>query len=461
MMKIGTSGFRGIISDEFTKQNVEKIIQCICDLIKKDNLKKEVFVGYDNRFMSENFAKWICGVFVGNGINVKLSSSSVPSPLVSFATKRLENDFGIMVTASHNPYYYNGLKVYVKDGKEPDEELEKILNKKPEKIKKILKTSFDDGMREKKIIPISFEKEFINDILSFVDLKQNNHKVVFNVMNGSSLSSILELKKKLDLKNLEIYNYERDPLFNFYGPIPNEDNLIEFKSFVKENNFEMAFATDGDGDRIAVFDENGKYYNGNYIASLIYYYLKKEKKLKIPFIKNASFSSIIDLIAEKFGERVIETKVGFKHISKALIDNDGFIGAENSGCEIKDHCFVKDGIIIFAFLLEILSFYDKPLSKIFKDMENFAKYKMVYKEISLKVDNKERIVKKLKKVIPSFKKKIVKTGLLDGFKYIFDDTTWILIRFSGTEDLMRIVCEQNSNKEIDDLIKLIEDYIKR
>ena len=142
-MKIGTSGFRGIYGDNFTKENVQKICQSICNIIKKYNYKKEVLVGYDNRFMSENFTIWCCEVFGGNNIKCLITKTSVPSPLTSLATKKLELDFSVMVTASHNPYYYNGLKVYSKEGREPEPWQEEILNAYKEEIKKIKVQNFE------------------------------------------------------------------------------------------------------------------------------------------------------------------------------------------------------------------------------------------------------------------------------------------------------------------------------
>ena len=449
-MKIGTSGFRGIIGEEFTKENVVKISQCLCDIAIKNNFKKEVIIGYDNRFMSEVFAKWIAEAFAGNGIKSYITKTSVSTPTVSFATKITKNDLGIMVTASHNPYFYNGLKIFQKDGREVETWIENILNSDPEKIKNIKTLNFENGLKTGVIMYCDFTNEYVNSILNLITFKNVfNQKAIFNVMNGSSYEAIKCLKEKLKLKNLDIINTNRDALFNLDGPIPNEDKLQDFKDYAVKNKYDIAFATDGDGDRMGLFDEMGNFYNGNQINTLLYYFMVKEKKLKGGFVKNASFSSIIDKLSQKLNFEVFETKVGFKNITECLIKNNALVGAENSGCEINGHVYVKDGIVVFALLLEILNYYKKPLSQIFKELYKEAGYTMHYVEYSYKISDKNKVIEYLKNNTPKFSKKIVKTSNLDGFKYYFEDGSWILIRFSGTEDLIRLVIEENSKKELD------------
>ncbi len=461
MMKIGTSGFRGIIGDDFTKENVTKIAQAICDVIIKQNYKKNIIIGYDNRFMSEISAQWLSEVFAGNKIEVLLTDSSVPSPLVSFATKKLNYDFGIMITASHNPYYYNGLKVFSKEGKEPQEWLEKILNKKPEKIKKVKYLDFNKAKELNLVRYFNYNKEYVKNIVKLLKFKKEfNVKTAFNVMNGSSAFVIEELKKQLKLENLDVYNTKRDALFNLGGPIPNEENLQDYIKTAVKNKYNFAFATDGDGDRVSVIDEKGVFHNCNEVASLLYFFAIKEKGLKGGIVKNYSFSTLIDKLAQKLNFKVYETKIGFKNITKELIKNDALMGAENSGCEVKGHVYIKDGLLVYALLLEVVQFYNKPLGKIFKELKEFANYDMSYIEHSFKVDKKEAIINYLQKNKPVFSKKIIKTGNLDGFKYIFEDNSWVLLRFSGTENLIRVVVEQPTKEEMDSILEQSINIIK-
>ena len=410
--------------------------------------------------MSEVFAKWICEVLAGNNVKAFITKTSVPSPLTSYATKYTKNDFGIMVTASHNPYMYNGLKLYEKEGREVDSRLEGILNSEPSTITNIRTIPFEQAKEKGLIEEADFVKPYIDNIISLIKFKEKfTTKAIFNVMNGSSLVAVEQLKKQLKLTNLDIVNTHRDALFNLDGPIPNEDKLQDYRKYAMENNYELAFATDGDGDRMAVFDEKGRFYNGNEINTLLYYFMIKEKGLSGPFVKNYSFSSIIDKLANKLGTKVVETKIGFKYVTDALIENNALIGAENSGSEISNHVYVKDGLVVFALLLEIIEYYKMPLSQIFNMLKKEAGYSMDYIEYSFAVENKQKIIDYLNKKQPKFSKKIISEGNLDGYKYLFEDGTWVHIRFSGTENLIRVVVEQNSKKELEEMLEEAKQII--
>ena len=456
-MKIGTSGFRGIIADEFTREEVCKIIECTCKIIEKNNFKRLVVVGYDNRFMSDIFAKYAVGVFSAHGIKSFLTPTSVASPVISFAGKYEDCDLSIIITASHNPYVYNGIKIFSKNGQDLSLDIERQYNKYLPKIKRFKYLSFDECVNRNLIEYKDYTKQYVNNILSLLKYKDIKLKTMFNVMSGSSLNGIVELKNKLKL-DVEIVNTHRDPLFNYGAPIPSEENLKEFRKIALKNKIDFAFATDGDGDRVAVIDEKGNYLNGNEIASLIYYFAVKEKGLKGGFVKNYSFSLLIDKICKKYNCELFETPVGFKYISQKLIDTNSLVGAENSGCEIKGNVYTKDGLVLYALLLEIVNFYKKPLSKIVSDLKKDVGYKMYYKEYSFKVKNKQKIIKYLQTNNPQFKKQVISTGNLDGFKYFFVDGTWALIRFSGTENLLRLVCEVNIEQEMSEVISYLENF---
>lgn len=461
-MRIGTSGFRGVIAQDFTKDSFCKIIQCTCDIVKKLNFNREIVVGYDNRFMSEIFAKWAVEVLCANDIKAKITDSSVPSPLISFVGKFLKNDISLMITASHNPYYYNGVKIFSKDGQDLEIYLEKLYTKQLKKVNKYKSMSFDEAKKSGKVEFCNYTKEYVKNIVNVLDYKKDikisNIKTLFNVMNGSSFSAITELKKQLKL-DTEIVNSKRDALFGLKGPIPDESNLLDYKKYALEKKVDFAFATDGDGDRISVLDEKGNYYAGNEIASLIYYFCIKEKKMKGAFVKNYSFSLLANKLCQHFNTKLIETPVGFKYIGEQIIKNDAILGAENSGIEIAENTFTKDGLVVYALLLEIVSFYKKPLGKIIEQMKNEIGYNMYYKEISFEVKDKDKIIEFLKENNPPFDKTIAQKGVLDGVKYIFDDNSWILIRFSGTENLIRLVAECYSKKDLKNLLTKTQNFV--
>ncbi len=460
MMKIGTSGFRGIIGEDYNKESVCKIIQCLCDLAKKHKFKREIVVGYDNRFLSEMFAKWACEVIGANDIHAKLTATSVPSPLVSFSNRFFKNDLGVMITASHNPYYYNGVKIFSKDGQDLEFYLEDYFSKNLKKVKKYKFTLFEKLENEGKVERIDITKEYVKSIARLLKFKKDiNVKTCLNVMNGSAQNCATELKKQLKL-NCEIVGEGVDVTFGFGAPIPSEENLAEFRKFAIKNKADFAFATDGDGDRLFVFDEKGSPHDGNDICSLLYYFAVKHKGEKGAFVKNFSFSTLADKVCEKLHTKIIETPVGFKHIAQAIVDNGGIIGAENSGCEVYSHTSTKDGLVVFALLNEIVSYYKKPLSKIIAEMKKDVKYNLFYKEISFGVKDRAKVEKFMQTVTPKLQKNIKKIDRLDGVKYIYEDDTWLLVRFSGTENLLRLVTEQKTKAEVESMLESYKNFVK-
>lgn len=460
MMKLGTDGFRGVIGVDFTKENVCKIIQCACDIIKKKKFKNEVVVGYDNRFMSEHYAKWISEVLVANGIKVLLTDSSVPTPLVSFATKYLHNQMGMMVTASHNPYTFNGVKFFTREGRGIEPDIEEAFNKMLNKTKKVKSVDFEAALSQGKIVLSNFTKEYVKNITNLLKNKKGyNSKVAFNVLNGSSLCAIHQFIKQLKLTSVELFETNRDVGFKLSGPIPDEAHLKDFRQTVIDGKYDFAFATDGDGDRLAVIDDKGNFHDGNILCPLIYHFAITQKKQKGAFVKSLAFSHVADVLCEKLGTKIIQTPVGFKHLTKQLVENNALIGAEPTGFEINSHVYTKDGLVVFALILEIVEFYKKPLSQIIEDFKNYLGYDTKYIEHAFRINNKYAVIKALQNNNPNFSKKIVDRLTIDGYKYIFEDGSWALIRLSGTEDLIKIVSEQPTQKEINKVVKEAKNYI--
>ncbi len=459
MMKIGTSGYRGIIGEDFTKDSVCKIAQATCDILDKFQMDKVVSVGYDNRFMSEIFAKWLAEVLCGNGVKVLFSKDPVTSPTISFAGKYFHTPINLMITASHNPYVYNGVKIFSSNGQDLEMYLEKEYTKRAPKIRKYKSLSFEDGVESGLIQYVDCTKKFADTLVSLMQNKPNkNLKICYNAMHGSSVRLIKYVQQKLGL-NLEILKEDRDPTFNYSSPLPNEENLQEYRKYSLKNAFDFAFASDGDGDRVGVFDEKGNFYAGNELSALIFYYLAKICGKKGGFVRNYSLSQLADCTCNVLGRDIFETKIGFKYIGQEMKDKGALVGAENSGIEVAGGACTKDSMAVFVLLLDIVSFYNKPLSEIFKTFKKTVGYKMQYKEVSFVVKNKQKIIKALKKQTPDFGRKVASKETLDGFKYIFEDWGFTLIRFSGTENLLRLVCEETSKIAVKEVIDNIKNFV--
>lgn len=461
MIKFGTGGFRGVIGEDFTKQNVDLIAQSLSNIIKNSKNKKPVVVGYDYRFMSDYFAKNFCCVLAGNGIDSLLFDRALPTPSVMAKTMDMDNDFGIMITASHNPYIYNGVKLFTKMGKDADLETTKMLEDEILKVENVFFSTFEDGVNSGKIKYIDGFSGYVGKIDKFIDnnIYNNNLKIAFDCMNGVTAPCIEYFRDKYKL-NITVINSNHDAFFRFIAPAPNEKTLIDFKKYIIDNNFDIGFASDADGDRLGVIDNEGTFYSNNTIMAVIYYYLIKYKNLKGDIVKNNSTSYILDMLAKKLGYKCIEVPVGFKYISSALIENDALMGGESSGgLTIRGYIYGKDGTFSTMMLIETLANSGKSLKELYKEVKEFCGYNGTFIESSLKVKDKQKVIDTLNTCSPKFNKEILKINTEDGFKYFFADNSWANIRFSGTEPLLRIFTEASSPEEATRLLDVVNSYI--
>ena len=342
MIKFGTSGFRGIINENFNEENITRIIFALTEIIKKDKIKNpKIIIGFDNRKMGKETACLVADILSGKNIEVILYTKSVISPLISYMTKTKDFgkiNYGIMITASHNPSEYNGIKIFLDSGREADDDFykpleeiansvdyNKIRNLKEKKDNTLIKTTTDIN-------------SYCKNIIKFVDkdnIKKRNLKVLFNAMNGSSVDFIHKISNELEMKNCGILN--ANPDYNFGGkiPAPYKHNLTKQSKLVK-GKYDLGIALDGDGDRISIIDSNGKFYDGNFILPILYDFLLK-KGFKGSVVKNTALSNLIKFIAEDYNYKCYDAKVGFKNIGKILEDTDAFLGGETNVIAFENH----------------------------------------------------------------------------------------------------------------------------
>jgi len=464
-IKFGTGGFRGIISDDFTKENVEKICLSIVNIINKEKLKKEICIGYDNRFLSENFAYWCASVFADNDFKVNLMQNATSTPVVMYKTMQNKLDYGVMITASHNPYIYNGIKIFTQLGKDASLEVTKQIEEEFSKISEI-KFKKSEKERNNNIKYINVVEEFVDYIIKNQNINDcSNLKVVFDTKFGSTKEEIELFCKKINLKNYSIINANRDAFFNFVTPAPSEDNIEQLKLNVLSSNADIGFSLDADGDRLAVVDSFGNYLDNNIILSLIYYYLVKYENLKGDLVKNVCTTSLVNILAKKFGYNTHEVPVGFKYISSKVIETNAIIGGESSGgLMVKNHIYGKDSLLSIALILKILSSLNKPFNKIIEELLAFANNfnkKVCDKQYSYNLEKEKEIKEKLfiKKILPKFNYKPIKIEYKDYLKIFYENNNWTVVRFSGTEPLIRIFCEFENIELCNKEIKLWEDFL--
>lgn len=460
-INFGTGGFRAVIGEDYNKENVCLISQAICNLIKRNNKKKRVCIGYDNRFMSENFARWCAEIFATNDIDVELCKEAVSTPVVMYATMVNDNDYGVMITASHNPYMYNGVKVFVKEGRDAGVADTKEIEQEINNIK------FVPSINEEKlnkIVLCDYMEQYINNIVNLLGINnvENNLNVVYDAKYGSTVKELEMMSNKIGIKNYSIINYERDAFFGFKTPAPSIDNIEDLKFAVQDKKADIGFSLDADGDRLAVIDENNNYIDNNYILAIAYYFLVKYCGEKGGSVKNVATSNLLDIVTKNCGYECYEVPVGFKHISKGITDNNAVIGGESSGgLAIKGHIWGKDSLLAIALCLKAMLVMKKSFGEILNEVLTFANNytKIIFdKQYHYTASQKQHIDNLLKQEqTPTHRYEVEKIVFDEHIKVYYKNGNWVLIRFSGTEPILRIFAEADSQEES---IQLITDWEK-
>lgn len=460
-IKFGTSGWRGIIADDFTFENVRLASTGIA-LYLKEIGAKSVVVGYDTRFLSEDFAKASSEVLAYHGIKVYFSNYDIPTPVVSFEILDKDADGGVNITASHNDYMYNGLKFSNKTGgpalPEETRRIEEIINQLKTENRKIEWKNFDEAA-SKGLITIFSETNYFKEIKKFIDLEKIERKrlkVVYEPFFGTGRRFVPTLIK--DLTDFKMIHGERDPLFGKLHPEPIEENLNELKNAVIANKANVGLSTDGDADRFGFVDFDGTFIPPNVILSIIYYYLLEVRKLKGNVVRTISTTTLLDRIAKAYGYESIVTPVGFKYIGEALFEKKAVFGGEESGgASIQGWLQEKDGILINALVLEIISYFGKSLKELKNEL--YRKFGEVYNkriDFSFSPELQTKAMHILRDYIYKNKEflSIEEINELDGIHITFEDKSSILFRVSGTEPKLRIYLEAQNENKLEELEKM-------
>lgn len=466
-IRFGTGGYRGVICDTFTREVVEKIAQALATIaIKTHQDDKPIVVGFDNRFMSDYFARWFSEVLNGNGIKVLLYTFALPTPAVMSATKDYENNFGVMITASHNPYFFNGVKVFTKEGYDADVAFTSELEKEINKVKEIKRLPYLEAKSQEMLVEIDDLKPYLAHIKSFIspDIRKNKLRVLYNNLNGVGVIGLEPLSKHLNIYRFDILNEDHDAFFGFNLPNPTKEMLMgEFSEMVLNQSYDLGMASDSDGDRLGIVDERGHYVSPNDILSSLYYYLVKKRGYKGDIVKNCATSILIDLVAKKLGYECHEVDVGFKNITAAMKQYDALIGGESSGgLTMRGYIYGKDASFAGALFMEMVIKEGRPLSQIIKDMKNEVGYHHHFTESSMQLEVEPAKIKEyIMNNTPPFAKEVRKVvHYSNNFKYYFDNDSWVLLRLSGTEPVFRIFAEMENREVTYSFINDIRRYVE-
>ena len=459
-IKFGTDGWRGIIAQDYTFENLTKAAIATARFYKKHKkIKNGLIIGYDTRFLSKEFAEHVAVVLANFGIKVILSDGFCPTPAVSLTIPKFNAAGGIVITASHNPYKYNGYKLKADFG--GPEEVENVakVEKEANKVKKAdfekIKKDFEKLKQKGLIQLVDLRKIYIDDLKSKIDLDLINRsgiKIIHDAMYGSGQGILQEL-----LSNVSVIHNEVNPSFGGINPEPIARNLGELMRKVPAEGYDIGLATDGDADRIGAVDEKGNFVDPQRIFALLLKYFYEDKGLRGDVVKTVSVGLMVDKLARKYGIKVYERPVGFKHVAALMITKDIMMGGEESGgIGVKTHIPERDGIFLGLSICEMVIKRGKTLSQIIEEI--FSEigphfYKRV--DVHTTDKHKNKVLARLKKGLKEVAGyKVQNTLTIDGFKFFFDGG-WLLVRASGTEPVLRFYCEADDPEKVDKVLDWI------
>ena len=453
VIKFGTDGFRGIIAREFTFETLERIIKAICLYIKSlNNSKRTIIVGYDPRFMARDFAKFSAELLSKYGFRAILSTKVIPTPIVAYNAKYYPDSIGaIMLTASHNPKEYQGIKFIPNyAGPATKEITDKIL----EFLDKDIQEETIGEVIEKNLEENYFEA--LEKIIDFNAIKENPPKIIYDGLFSASIgyfNKILD-KHKIPYESVNMFHSP-----DFGGGLP--EPKAKFMKYHQENY--ITVANDGDADRYGVIDEKGEYVIPNIILAMLLKYLYENQK-KGFMIKTVGVSNIVDIVAQKLNIETITTPVGFKWLSEAMRKNETILAGEDSGgLSCGNHIPEKDGLFANLLIIEMIAKTNMPLYKLVKEIKTFAGCEFYTDRIDIHLENDEKaqnLSEKFNQFSTIASLEVIDKLEIDGTKLFLEDRyTSLLIRKSGTEPLLRFYIESDNQEKLSKIKDFINDNI--
>ena len=468
MISFGTGGWRAIIGEDFTKENVQRLTLALARRMQREDVADRGFcIGYDRRFLSRQAAEWSAEIMAGEGIHTMVINREAPTPLIMFTVQHYNLPYGIAVTASHNPALYNGIKLFTKGGRDAVEAVTDEVGADANAVTaaELTPMLYAQAVRAGIVSEINPQNAYLDAIIRGVNMdaiRSRNLSIVLDPMYGVSRTSLqtILLTARCDVN---IIHERHDTLFGGRLPAPNVDTLGALQAAVLERHADIGIATDGDADRLGIIDDKGRFIHPNEILVLLYYYLLKYKGWHGPAVRNIATTHLLDRVAKAFGEACYEVPVGFKHISAAMQQHNAVIGGESSGgLTVRGHINGKDGIYAATLLVEMLSVTGKKLSELVQSLyDEFGSAVMTEYDWPFDQSVKDRLQKlvMVDKKLPAFPVKVTGTNYMDGCKVLFEEG-WLIVRFSGTEPRLRLFCEMPTRQQAQQLSKVMADFLE-
>lgn len=461
-IKFGTDGWRGVIAEDYTFDSVRRCAQGFASYLLEKGKKGEwVVVGHDKRFGSEHFAAAVAEVLAGNGLNVHLTDGATPTPVIAFAVVNLKACGAVNITASHNPPADNGFKVRDENGGAIDPEgLNKIEALIPKTIDPVKRIPLAEGEASGKIVRFDPHTPYVEHIKKLIDLqpiKDAGLTVMVDTMWGNGAGYFPRLLSGGKTKIIEIHN-ERNPSFpEMKRPEPIPPNINAGLKATVENHADVLLITDGDADRCGIGDENGNFVNQLRVYALLAYYLLEVRGLRGPIVKTLSTTGMLNKLGQLYGVPVYETGVGFKYVAPKMIETDALIGGEESGgYAFRGNVPERDGILAGLYILDFMVRFKKKPTELLKVLFEKVGSEYFYDRIDTafsgnRKDREAAILSAKPATIGGLK--VTELVTIDGFQFKLEDGGWMLIRFSGTEPIMRVYCETTHGDKVQAILQ--------
>ena len=455
-IKFGTDGWRAIIAKEYTTDNVARVSIAVADWLNENNENPSVVIGHDCRFAGEIFAETATKVLASKGVLVKLAKGFVSTPMVSLGVVSEKASLGVVITASHNPPSYNGYKLKGDfGGPLLPVDITAVENKIPDANSVDYNAiSMQDLVAEGKVIYVDLEEMYCKHAKANFDLeaiRNSDMNFAYDAMFGAGMNVVKRL-----LPETTLLHCDDNPGFLGTAPEPIHRNLQEFSDLMKNNALDCGLATDGDADRIGLYDSKGNFVDSHHIILLLIHYMVKYKGMKGKVVTAFSCSVKVEQMCKHYGLEQETVQIGFKHIAGKMITEDVMLGGEESGgIAITGHIPERDGIWMGLILFEFMAKSGKSLEDLIEEVYEIVG-EFAFERIDLHIDNdtKLRIIEdcKIGKFTQFGKYKVDRIETTDGFKFFFDEDTWLMIRPSGTEPVLRTYAEASTQAKVFDIL---------
>jgi len=463
-IKFGTDGWRAIRDEQFSIQNLSRIAQSTAKWVKEFGDLKLVVLGHDTRSDGELFVKTIAEVLINEGVRVIVDKGISTTPSISLATKKLNADLGIIVTASHNPPEYSGYKLKGNFGGPLQEDdlkwIEECILETYSKGDDF--TDWEEGLKHRAIEIYDLEQIYLDQVKSNFDLnliRESSKNLGYNAMYGSGQLVMSKL-----LPDINSFHCVLDPTFGGISPEPIPKNLVDFEAFIKGKDFSSSLVNDGDADRLAMYDENGNYVDSHHLMLIILLYLAKYKGEKGKVVTGVSTTPRLEKMARQFGLDFEYVKIGFKHACGVMLKDDVLLaGEESGGMAVKGHIPERDGIWNGMIIWEFMSKTNKTLGQIIQEVYDIVgPFHYLREDLKVSEENKQSVVEYCQKGnFNSLAGKSIKEVItIDGFKYIFNDDEWLMIRPSGTEPVLRLYAESKDKESAQKILSTVKEELK-